>query len=62
MPDEINFQGFFLFLSATVGIFFTTKARNRENTKRKFNFVLSFFRVFVLGFFVAYVNSINRFI
>jgi hypothetical protein len=34
MPDEINFQGFFAIDSATEGVFFTTKARNRANTKK----------------------------
>ena len=53
MPDEINFQGFFILHCVTIGIFFATKALNSENTKRKFNFVL-FFRVFVVNFSVAY--------
>jgi len=56
MTDEINFQGFFVFHSAVVGIFFTTKARNPENTERKFNFVLFFFRVFVVDFYIAYLK------
>jgi hypothetical protein len=56
MPDEINFQGFFILYLVTVGIFFTTKALNPENTKRKFNFVLSFFRVFVVDFYIAYLK------
>jgi hypothetical protein len=54
MPDEINFQGFFIPDCAAVGIFFATKAPNPENTKRIFNFVLSFFRVFEVNFYVAY--------
>jgi hypothetical protein len=44
MPDEINFQGFFILHRATGGVFFTTKALNPENTKRKFDFMLSCFR------------------
>jgi hypothetical protein len=54
MPDEINFQGFFILGCAAVGIFFATKAPNPENPKRKFNFVLSFFLFFVVNFYVAY--------
>ena len=54
MPDEINFQGFFSVHCAAIKIFFSTKALNLENTKRKFNFVLSFSCVFVVNFFVAY--------
>jgi hypothetical protein len=57
MPDEINFQGFFRFLDATGKIFFTTKARNRENTKRKINFVIPFFRVFVVVFLHRQLQS-----
>jgi hypothetical protein len=53
MPDEINFQGFFSVHCATSGIFFSTKALDPENTKRKFNFVRSFFRVFMVNFYVA---------
>ena len=54
--DQINFQGFFVLHRATVEIFFTTKILNPENTKRKFNFVLSLFRVFVADYYIAYLK------
>ena len=54
MPDEINFQGFFILHCVTIGIFFATKALNPKNTRRKFHCLRSLFRVFVVNLSIAY--------
>ena len=56
MPDEINFQGFFLWLRVMV-FFIPRKHEIVKTRKRKFNFVLFLSRVLVVDFYIACLKS-----